>query len=77
MTTTYHDCRLCEKVTGCVPWFLPRHPHHAVCDPWQQRLFATALDNNTNHELKDCDCLPDCRYTEYQVTAAGAEFRSN
>ena len=68
-----HTQRFAESQVHCVPWFLPRLDSQSICDPWTQREFDTALNNFTPD--KQCGCLNDCEYTEYEVTAESARFR--
>ena len=67
--------RLAEKVAGCVPWYLPRLWHHAVCDPWTQREFTAVLERS--EDRTECGhCLADREYTDYSVAASKARIRS-
>ena len=65
--------RTAAAAVGCVPWYLPRLPHHTVCDPWTGRQFTSRLAGAGD----GCDqnCLPDCESINYEPLMTEAKFR--
>ena len=63
--------RSTEKITKCVPWFLPKTDEMKICSPWETQVFFKEMDreHNCSH------CLPDCETTIYSSSVYAAKFR--